>query len=709
MRVASETAPSWRFRQRRLAFVLAIALTGPSTASGQTPETTQPDVGHAQGCPLTPAAYQNAGYIIRQVQVRNTFNLFRILDPLSSVSRVTFPSPNRPFRVGEANKAARALTDVLHGRPEENESPIVVTAVVNFIDNCTDTNGERHLDLIYRSITSRVPLATGVTFESRQAIADDAPEAIGAVRTPRLTMRATPSVVYTASDHLQAGGQVAVHAPMRIFDTATVEARGSSTSHVFSASLAGDYDGAGLIQHTDWRFSGSDVERPTGLEGLLQRRLMGQVSGQTRPVGPKGVVLRFGGSVQGGSGDVSGPPAATPEGTLSTTDYTAAQMYGGMSVNRSRQVFAASYGFMLGSVPGGAGVDYRKSIVDVAHGFRARVGDHRVLEIETRGSAGWLQTPGNVPVVERFFGGNVAQDFIEGDAWRIRAAPMIRSFPNGTLNRLSPESAAGGTSFFSVNFSASAPAWRMPLVPTVISSLPEFSTALDSAQGTARSATATYYRGKDPAQKLAVDEAKVVVETLDRLLARLEQIKAGVPPAVMDRFSTCLDAVDTAQGNMMHLTETGYGPIANSIVPDLLRDCRDSLGADVQDAMADAEYLRLSTSAAVVKKMLSQIDENTIAEKTEEDLGFAFRALDTIVHEVNGLSVGPVFMFDVAHIGPQVNASGGDVRYGIGGGVRLSVMNVVNIDVAYVKNPSPREWEEPGAFFLSLDFVDLFR
>jgi hypothetical protein len=709
MGFASETAASWCFRTRRLVCVVAVAFTVPSLAFGQAAGTPKPEIDHSSACPLTPGEYQNAGYVIRRVKVHNVFNLFRVLDPLSDASKVMVPRENTPFRVAEANSAASALTDLLHGRPEENESPIVVTAVVNFIDNCTESNGERRLDLIYTTLTNRVPLASGVTLESREKIAEDAPEAIGAVRTPRLTLHAAPRVSYTASDHVQAGGTVAVRAPMRVFDTVAGDAWGSSSSHVLRGSLAGAYDGAGVIKHSDWRFSGSDVERPTGLEGLLQKRVMGQVSAQTRPAGKTGVVFRFGGSVEGGRDDVSDSPALVAPGALSETGYAAARMYAGLSLNLPRHTLAGSYGFAFGAVADGPRVDYRKSIVDVAYGFRGLVGDHRGFELETRAAAGWLQTPGNVPQIERFFGGNVAQDFMEGDTWRIRAAPMIRSFPNGTLNRVLPGAPVGGTNFFSVNLTLSVPVWRIPLVPTAISSLPEFSEALDSAKGTAREATKSYYRARDPAQKLVVGEAMTISETLERLLGRLEQIKPGVPPAVQERFDTCLTAVDMAQGFMMHLEDTGYGPITTSIVPELLRDCREGLGTDVQDAMVNTEYMRLSTSADVVAKTLTQIDEMTVGRKTEEDLGFAFRALDTVVHEVNGLSIGPLVIVDVARIGPQIEGSGGGVRYGIGGGVRVSVMNVININVAYVKNPSPRAWESPGAMFASLEFVDLFR
>jgi len=41
---------------------------------------------------------------------------------------------------------------------------------------------------------------------------------------------------------------------------------------------------------------------------------------------------------------------------------------------------------------------------------------------------------GKLPVAERFFGGNRAEDFIAGDNWRIRGGPLVRSIPENRLN-----------------------------------------------------------------------------------------------------------------------------------------------------------------------------------------------------------------------------------------------------------------------------------
>lgn len=73
------------------------------------------------------------------------------------------------------------------------------------------------------------------------------------------------------------------------------------------------------------------------------------------------------------------------------------------------------------------------------------------------------------------------------------------------------------------------------------------------------------------------------------------------------------------------------------------------------------------------------------------------------------ISVSPVFVFDMARLGPRrINDSGG-LRYGVGGGVRFTLASHVNVTVGYAANPDRRPWESRGAWFASLDFLDLIR
>ena len=81
-------------------------------------------------------------------------------------------------------------------------------------------------------------------------------------------------------------------------------------------------------------------------------------------------------------------------------------------------------------------------------------------------------------------------------------------------------------------------------------------------------------------------------------------------------------------------------------------------------------------------------------------------AVDTLRNEVNAFSIALVGIFDVGRLFPDKYG----VRYGIGGGVRFSIVNV-NFTLGYAANPQPHRslGQGPGALFLQLSYTDLFR
>jgi hypothetical protein len=76
--------------------------------------------------------------------------------------------------------------------------------------------------------------------------------------------------------------------------------------------------------------------------------------------------------------------------------------------------------------------------------------------------------------------------------------------------------------------------------------------------------------------------------------------------------------------------------------------------------------------------------------------------LDVFLHQLNLYSIAPVAIFDAAQIFP----SAGGTRYGVGGGVRFSLVNV-NFSAAYVVNVRPVTPEGRGAVFVKLDVTNV--
>jgi len=145
------------------------------------------------------------------------------------------------------------------------------------------------------------------------------------------------------------------------------------------------------------------------------------------------VTWRFGGEIEGGNLGSSFLPRELAANTVPGAGFGAVKVYTGLASRLSHNVFSVTYGLELGSLAKQLQVDWRKHIVDAVEEFWVPLRAHYPLEVETRFTAGLLQVPGKVPAVERFFAGNNQTFFVPGDAWQIRANPVIRSIPANDL------------------------------------------------------------------------------------------------------------------------------------------------------------------------------------------------------------------------------------------------------------------------------------
>ena len=110
-----------------------------------------------------------------------------------------------------------------------------------------------------------------------------------------------------------------------------------------------------------------------------------------------------------------------------------------------------------------SGILWKKLIGGVDHDFWHNAGEHHSFDIESRLTAGNIETTGPIPVGERFFGGSYAQMFMPGDAWQIRTNPVVRAIPGSRYFETS--AGAGANRYIAGNLTASFAVWQKPLVP----------------------------------------------------------------------------------------------------------------------------------------------------------------------------------------------------------------------------------------------------
>ena len=218
-----------------------------------------------------------------------------------------------------------------------------------------------------------------------------------------------------------------------------------------------------------------------------------------------------------------------------------------------------------------------------------------------------------------------------------------------------------------------------------------------------------YYQSQDPAQKLMADDATRLRAVLDTVFASLTAAQGTVDPDRRDAFDECVDAADTARDKMARLKDTGFGPIATNIVPGVTRACDAELAASLPSATLAAPREELEAIAASIAEKQTLIRTDLAQAKADADLKFAFTAMDTFINEVNAVAIGPVVAFDAARLDPRPAADAAGLRYGIGLGARVSIVNVLHLTALYAWNPSPSPAERRGAWLMSLTLTDLLR
>jgi hypothetical protein len=677
-----QTLLKWQLACWSIVFVLSCI-----TASAQSPPASLKDC-------IAGTDYEAQGYTIRDARIEDPWQFLR-------------------FRHGTgdaADEAVRALKGKAYKKADIDEAEKIVREYragsaelqVLFVEvsNCV----RKELDLTFKVFAVQISPVISNTFEFRQKEKSD-PETAAGIKTTRYTL--TPLAGYDQTDKLFAGGTLEVHRSgnSQLVDSMSLTGYGSSSTHLASAAITGGYESAtrGLAR-ADWRLEYLNSSLPTDSANLKQGRLSLQGSGTTHPL--RGVVLRFGASIEGGnqqSDFISSDLAPT---TLASSGYSSLKIYGGITAHPRHQALTASYGLEFGSTGKSFHGDWRKQIGDIAHEFWFPFGNHRLIEVEQRFTVGRIHTLRTIPVGALFFGGNREKAFISGDDWSIRANPVIRSIPANRFDQT--DAGRGATRFASYNSTFGFTVWRSPLVPKELNDDPTFHTKLNGALVSATSILQVAYQSDDQNFR----DALKLLPTVDK---HLQALRVAVTNAGAEPSEDCTDALGSSQSLVKHALADK--PVqAFGSVKELLPNGEGALsssaslcttGATAQPILNAAADL--NTDSNTLQKLFNNIDLVVAQKRATADMSYVKRTLDIILQELNIASVSPVFIFDAAHIGPANKGPYSGTRYGVGGGLRFSLLNMVNVTSGYAWNPDRRDREVPGAIFFSLSTRNLFR
>ena len=142
------------------------------------------------------------------------------------------------------------------------------------------------------------------------------------------------------------------------------------------------------------------------------------------------------------------------------------------------------------------------------------------------------------------------------------------------------------------------------------------------------------------------------------------------------------------------------GPIAR------IDDRCGELNKEVKSAAIAANITAMLDFRKQAADEYAKVDNDLARGKARAEMKSPRRTLNTLLRDINIVSISPVVLFDAARIGGSTGPFRG-TRYGIGGGLRFSLVSHVNLTVAYAANPDRRPGESRGAFVFTLQFRDL--
>ena len=654
--------------------------------------------------PCGPRA-QYEGYRLRDVRLESPFPFVRVVRGLMDSLRAMLPAPGTLFREARIDRTVTRLTDAVTEAPVLAYSPAAVTAVMAYADRCDDE--AREIDLVFYVFTTRLTAPASFSREAREMLRRDPATAVQP-STERLGFLFEPRLRFDESDHLVPGVRASVFDPSSGFRLSG-DAAGSDEYRSFGLLASGTH----LFEHPAlWQASygaGYRYEKqPVENESLRQGFGFAWASAATRPLLGLNAPLRYGAQFEHGfqeSGIVS-------RGFDSDTSYSALKLLSGISGGRGRHDYSLSLGLGLGATDRAAPA-WSKVLFDAVYAVRVvpqtEFFDHRALDLEARGTAGWLIPLGSgiPPQNERFFGGVRPRRFTEIPDWDLQTAPVIRGYPSGRFHARLAGDPSGHERFASLNLTAALTAWRRPLVPPEVYKNKGFLDAIKFAQDSSRATIEGYYEAQEPGMADVQRAANDLVPTL-RALADLV---GNLSPTddIEDALEDCRDALRKALNNIrdkrfraLLVSAKVSGGLAY-----VIEQCEVTLNAELKLPEIRASVAPIDKARASIKELLdTRIRQDVVARKTDEDFAIVDRALTAFVHEMNLYSIDPVAIVDVAHVG----SGRSDIfRYSVGGGLRLTLGSTASFMLGYAANPNRGPGEPRGAVVFELKIHDLIR
>lgn len=557
-------------------------------------------------CVQSPFLYQLANYTVKNITVKP---LLRFIPSGANVQQALAAAiasqsglrVNQRFDTAEVSFLENALSDQIERRALVGKMGLIF--VRHKLINCDEQ--ARTLDVQYEVLTVARPSYLTTTFEFHDKKQKNE-EAAGDVEGDRQNLFIMPFVGYNRSRAIYAGAEMAYNTNSMAVRKVGLSASGSGSSTVVEMDFTGSKEfSRGPLSYAEWKGAYRFSDIPTDGFALQDATVAARGFAATRPIGRHNLYFRLGASVEGGYRQSDLPETAAPPATLIDSGYGALKLYVGSSLTTRKHDWKASYALQLGNDGDNLGVDYRKQIVDAAYRLRFLPRDYKPFQLDAQVTAGWLRTTnGFVPYGERFFGGNAEQEFIQGDSWRIRGNPFIRSFPQNRLNGSNPFP-AGGDQFVSINLTFAQTVWQKQLIPEEIVRDPDVNAGL----GGQLLFTRLFLREEAVQQSTEMKQLETQAGCTDSSNQCLTPI--------VNRLKTLLSSLQSEAGE--------NEPLQQAVTAFTDNDGTDSIG-DLEDAVSSAKldpaaFSKPVEDTAALAALQANPVEGNVMRLINDDLG----------------------------------------------------------------------------------------
>ena len=674
--------------------------------------------------PTDPDFYQNHGYIIRKIEIRNPFNfIFFVRNQMDKVKRHLSVVEGKPFTTAQYNESAKYVEDAVTSDDSFGTSPAKLVVKTVSIENCQESEAAaKTLDIIYRILSTDPGLSVAVPPENRQSSVNE-PANTAVEEGTKSSHKVRPVGGYEDAVRGYGGADFRFEIPGALFQNGHLTASGSPSSGLAEFQLNGSRSPKlAALDRVDYHLAYDYSSQPAGKLRIAKGSFQVRFTAVSKPLGnfSSRVLIRYGSFLEVGNQHSNVATVLLPSDTVTNSSYGSLRFFIGATRMTRYTEAILSYGLQIGGT-GLNNVSFARQVADLSYS-RRQGGTHTPWDLKAQLSLGLITGSSGIPLSERFFGGNSVTNFIPGDAWLIPSGPTIRSIPSNRLNG----QGFGGTSFYSTNLTIGKVIWAKPLIPKDIQEADGFRSGISAAEDSAQSwFTLDYLTASPEYKQLVTTHAPILRADIDNVQSILQSIPvtSGSDKVLKEaarqaklaqngiRSATVPDArgrVNPSQLNVLANPATSRLVKLIALFPQLKPHVTPTVSAELAASQAsiNKHLLELRTALHDI-----QLDEpghpgHDAAIKARQVMERPREIIDTLQNETNRFSFSIVGILDSARLRPDPNGT----RYALGGGGRFSLVNV-NLTLGYAVNPHPRSelGQGRGAVVFTLTYTNLFR